>query len=240
MTRHVSETAAMIAPLLDALDSTSLAFSPLRRPLADLVAATLSAAARSPATQRSYQTAIGLFLQHVDQQRSAMLPPDVAIAWCPFAETTSEGKRTLWSFRPPAALLRLVDASVLDSFRAWRIEQGDSAASATIRLYAVRSLLAVAYRDGVLTAEQAQMLGIKPYRQRQRRVSHPVGRRLTIPEVRALRGVVDTGSRKGKRDLAILDTMLYLGLRREETAGSISARSGRKATIGGSLSRAKG
>ncbi|RLC77609.1 MAG: hypothetical protein DRJ03_26570, partial [Chloroflexi bacterium] len=46
----------------------------------------------------------------------------------------------------------------------------------------------------------------------------PVGRRLTVQEVRKLRGVVAPSTNKGKRDLAILDSMLYLGLRRAEVA----------------------
>jgi integrase len=135
-----------------------------------------------------------------------------------FAEANTEGRRTIWTFRPPAAVLRLVDAPLLDGFRAWREAAGDSGNTATVRVYAVRTLLAVALRDGILTSDQALALGLTAYRQRRKRTTQPVGRRLTPSEVRLLRGVVDTTSSKGKRDLAILDVMLFLGLRREEVA----------------------
>lgn len=190
----------------------------LQRPLAELIAATLDATARSDDTRRAYQTAIGLFVQHLDQRRGDDLSADVQAAWRPFAEPTREGRRTAWVVRPPCAVLRLVDAGVLVSFRAWREQQGDSLVSASLRVSAVRAFLAVAYRDGVLTRPQAEQLDIQPYRQRQKTVVQPVGRRLTPDEVRALRGAVDTTTHKGVRDLLMLDLMLYLGLRREEAA----------------------
>jgi integrase len=124
----------------------------------------------------------------------------------------------VWIFRAPVAVLRLIDASTLDSFRARREEAGDSANTATIRLYAVRTILAVAMRDGLLTGEQAQSLGLRVYRQRQPQDRAPVGRRLSPGEARLLREAVDTTTAKGARDRAVLDTMLYLGLRREEVA----------------------
>lgn len=83
---------------------------------------------------------------------------------------------------------------------------------------AVRTFLAVAFRDRVLTTEQAQALGIAAYRQRQKQDKQPVGRRLSGIEVRRLRESVDATTLKGIRDLAILDLMLFLGLRREEVA----------------------
>jgi integrase len=207
-----------IAQLLQLSTITQSTDTALRRPLADLVASTLQIAGRSTATQRSYQTAIGLFVQYLDRMRGGQLPEEAMISWRPFAETSVEAKKTLWAFRPPSVVLRLVDAAVLDGFRAWRESEGDSSTTATIRTYAVRTLLAVAHRDGVLTADQARTMNIKIYQSRTAQVKQPVGRRLTRSEVRLLRSVVDTTTAKGKRDLAILDTMLFLGLRREEVA----------------------
>jgi integrase/recombinase XerD len=189
----------------------------LRRPIAELVDATLKAAARgSENTARAYQTAIGLFLEHLDFERGDLLPPDLASSWRPFAEAGREGRRTVWTFRPAAAILRLVDASLLDSFASWRDSEGDNTNTVSTRLYAVRTFLSVAYRDNALTAEQATAMRIQPYRARNKRDMKPVGRRLSPAEVRLLRESVDVRTRKGKRDLAILDTMLFLGLRRDE------------------------
>jgi integrase len=70
----------------------------------------------------------------------------------------------------------------------------------------------------VLTHDQAQALGLKAYHQRQKRDEQPVGRRLAPAEVRKLRGSVNPSTQKGRRDLAILDLMLFAGLRCEETA----------------------
>lgn len=189
----------------------------IRRPIAELVEATLKAAARgSDNTARTYQTSIGLFLQHLDAERGDLLPQDLAASWRPFVEVGREGRRTTWSYRPAAAVLRLVDASLLDSFASWRDAEGDNTNTVSTRLYAVRTFLSVAYRDNVLTAEQATVMRIQPYRARNKRDLKPVGRRLSPSEVRLLREAVDANTRKGKRDLAILDTMLFLGLRREE------------------------
>jgi integrase len=197
----------------------------LRRPLAELVETTLKAAAdKSVNTRRAYQTAIGLFLQFLDQERGQYIPSALAGEWRPLAKSykgTHQGKGgapTMWAFKGAAAVLRLTDASILDAFRAWREDLGDSVNAATQRVYAVRTFLAVALRDGVLTEAQARALDIAPYRQRQARDEQPVGRRLSVAEVKALRGACDVKTVKGKRDLAILDCMLFLGLRREEVA----------------------
>jgi len=216
----------MLAPAtpdaIQQLDTlTRSAVSPdaaLRRPLAEVVAATLAAAGRSAHTQRAYQRAIGLFVQQLERERGQLIPAEVAAQWHPFATMHADGQRTTWTFRPPAAVLRLVDAGLLDGFRAWRDAVGDSPNAVATRVAAVRTFLAVAYRDGVLTAAQAQALDLKAYRQRHTPDRQPVGRRLTPAEVRTLRSAVDVVTTKGKRDLAILDLMLFLGLRREEVA----------------------
>lgn len=190
----------------------------LRRPMVELVEATLQAAGRSEHTRRAYRTAIGLFLQYLDSERGHLLPPALSEEWRPFASSVKVGLRTVWEYRCAAAALRLVDAGLLDGYRAWREAIGDGPNGVTTRVYAVRTFLRVAYRDGVLTHEQAQALGVKAYRQRQKRDEQPVGRRLSRSEVRSLRQAVNESTRKGKRDRLILDLMLFAGLRREEVA----------------------
>ena len=54
----------------------------LQRPIEEVITATLLAAGRSPHTQRSYRTGIGLFLQFLEDARGHLLPP-VADAWRP-------------------------------------------------------------------------------------------------------------------------------------------------------------
>lgn len=186
-----------------------------RRPLDEVIKATLAAAGRSEHTRRAYLTAIGQFLTWLDRERSEGLPKE----WRPFAATVQDGRRTAWDFgQTPAAVLWLVNASALDSWRLALESDGVSANTASARVYAVRTLLSVALRDGILYLDQGRNLGITPYRTRQKRDEKPVGRRLTVQEVRKLRGVVDSSTNKGKRDLAILDSMFYLGLRRAEVA----------------------
>jgi integrase/recombinase XerC len=105
---------------------------------------------------------------------------------------------------------------VLDGFRRARLESGDSVSTADQREYAVRTFLAVAYREQVLADEQARAMNLQPFRPRRKRHPKPVGRRLSRDEVVRLRAAVDTSRFKGRRDLAILDLMLFLALRRQE------------------------
>jgi integrase len=220
MTTALITPSEAAAPDLAGLANLS-AVSPeaaLRRPLAELVAATLDAAGSSEHTRRAYQTAIGLFLEYLDHARGELLPPALAAQWRPLAAASQEGRKTVWTIRGAAAVLRLVDAGLLDSFRAARVAAGDETETASLRVNAVRTFLRVALRDGALTQEQAAALGLKPYRARLRRDRQPEGRRLTKEEARALRAAVLTATAKGKRDLAILDVMLFAGLRRDEVA----------------------
>ncbi len=197
-----------------------------QRPVGELVEELMAAAGRSEHTRRAYRTAVGRFLQFLESERGQLVPNDLG-HWKPFAEARTvpnKGKsrqgapRTVWVFKPPGMVLRLVDGGSVDRFRAWRESEGDSPNTASVRTAAVRSFLSVALRAGVLTLEQGQHLGIKPYRQRQVRDQKPVGRRLTSSEARKLRSACSGGTIKAKRDLAMLDAMLYLGLRREEVS----------------------
>lgn len=174
------------------------------------------AASRSRHTARAYQTAISLFLQYLDKSKGKILPQEYQEEWRPFASLFELARERLWRYKGPAAILRLVDGSVLSGFKASRERVGDSVNTIAQRIPAVRSFLSIAYRDGILTHEQAQSLGISIYRLKLKRDIKPVGRRLSPDEVRQLRAAVDSTTIKGKRDLAIIDTMLFLGLRREE------------------------
>jgi len=187
-----------------------------KQPLASVVKATLAAAGRSEHTRRAYLTAAGQFLAWLDGDLGDSLPDD----WRPLAELHEVGRQTVWEFgTTPAAVLWLVKPATLDTWRLVLEANGATANTASVRVYAVRTLLSVAYRDGIISPDQASRLGISPYKTRQTRDTKPVGRRLSVKEVRKLRAVVDPETAKGTRDLAILDCMLYLGLRRSEVAG---------------------
>ncbi len=180
---------------------------PLGRPLGAQVEAALQAAARSAHTRRAYRQAIGLFLQYLGGTLDMEL-----------AHVGHEGRATSWAFAGTVNVLRYVHPGHLEGFRAWREAQGDGPNTASQRYAAVCTFLSVCYRDGILTDAQAMSMGLKPYRQRQKRDYRPVGRRLERNEVQALRKMPNLETAKGKRDLAILDTMLYAGLRVDEVA----------------------
>lgn len=194
-----------------------------RRPMGEQVAATLQAAGRSRHTRRSYEHAIGLFLQYLE----AVLGEQVPATWRPLAHNADIERQdargrtvraTEWAFGGYAALLQVVQPGHVDGYRAWREAEGDSPNTASVRTYAVRTFLSVAYRDGLLPPDSAQLLGLQPYRQRQKRDTTQKGRRLAKAEVNALRAAVDASTVKGKRDLAILDLALFEGLRCAEIA----------------------
>lgn len=218
----LSELSPVVRKAVGRLDVTERAAA--ARPLGEVVAATLQAAARSEHTRRAYATSLGYFLTFLDEVAGDQVPA----AWRPFAQATKETgpstgnrtvTRTVWAYNGPALVLRLLDAGTVDAFRAWREAQGDTANSASKHIAAVRTFLSVAYRDHVIATEQAQRLGLRPYRQRQKRDNQPVGRRLSRDEVRALREAVDVTTTKGKRDAAMLDLGLYGALRAQEIAG---------------------
>ena len=190
----------------------------VNQPLAELVQTTITAAAGdSPHTARSYQTGIGFFLAYLDER----LGDKIKHEWRPLADPTQDGRKTVWEFRGKAGVLRAVYAGILDDYAVFRLAEGDSKGTQAIRLAAVKTLLAVALRDGVLTQEQATNMALKPYKKRQRRDVKPVGRRLEKAEVRKLRVIIELKAKtdtKAVRDRAIIDLMLFAGLRRSEAA----------------------
>ena len=203
----------------------------LNRPMGEVVSACIAAAAGdSENTQKAYFTGIGLFLAFLGRELADYLPPE----WQPLAEAGTEGRRTIWTYRGPAAVLRRVYAGTIDRFIAWRKSEGDSQKTQALRRGAVRTFLGVAFRDGILTHEQALTLGLKTYQKRERNHEQPVGRRLTPEEVRRLRETVILKAHqetKAERDRALLDLALFAGLRRDEianlTTGNIKPDGGR-------------
>ncbi len=206
-----------LVPTDPAAERAALAAEKRHRPISELIEKAVSLAGASDHTKRAYREGIGLFLQYLEAVWDAELPPSAA-AVRPFAEKRKEGRRTVWTYRPPAGILAKVTPADLLGFEAWLLERGDSRSTAEMRGYIARTFLAVAAADNVITPMHANELGIKPYRPKRKRHQKPVGRRLSKTEVQALRSTVNTDTLKGKRDLAILDMMLYLGLRSEEVA----------------------
>lgn len=201
----------------------------LRRPLAEAVEAALNATSKSKHTRRAYETAIAMFIDYLDGERGDLLPETVS-HWRPFVQkrvngdllpvTTDTGRAgAVYVYgEAAAAVLRLVDAGLLDGYAAYRAAMGDKTNTVVSRLAAVRAFLSVALRDNILTQEQAVNMGLRPYKAKRSRDVQVVGRRLTKPEARTLLNAIDTETAKGKRDLALLSCILYAGLRAEETA----------------------
>ena len=180
--------------------------SPIQ-PLGDLVHNAVIAAGRSPHTRRAYQTSIGQFFQYLSQAQN-ITPP--------LAEPETNGRKTIWAFRGDSRILLHITPSLLDGFRTWLENTGASPNTQETRLAAVITFLSVCYRDGLIPDDQARRLSLQPYKPRRQRHQKPTGRRLSPPEVKKLRAAMDTNTLKGKRDLAILDMMLFAGLRRAE------------------------
>ena len=215
----LSQVYTTLIPIDEAAERADLIAEKRRRPIAELVDRTVGLVGASPHTGRAYRTGIGLFLQYLEALWSGELPPS-ADAVRPFAERRREGRRAVWTFRPPAGILAKVTPAALLGFEGWLMsEMGNSASTAEMRLYIARTFLAVALADQVITPNQAGKLGVRPFRPRRHRSRAPVGRRLSRAEVAALRAAVAIDTRKGQRDRAILDMMLYLGLRSEEVTG---------------------
>lgn len=181
------------------------------RPLGELVRGAVVAAGRSAHTRRQYATSLGQFWQYVGRATNA--PGELAEC------TRDADGRSVWSYRGDARLVGRLSPSGVDGFRSWLQANGASPATVEIRFAAVKTFLSVCYRDGFLTDDHARRLDVRPFTPRRHRDRQPVGRRLTPDEVRRLRAAVDPATVKGRRDLAVVDCMLFAGLRRSEVAG---------------------
>ena len=180
-------------------------------PLAELFANFIQATGqRSKNTARAYGKAAGLFLQWLGELQGVEL-----------ARPLKDGRKTVWEIRGDTIPLQGVDLATLDKFSLWLAQEGSEQSTINNRLAAVNSFMSVALRDEVITWDQGQRLGVKPYKAKQRRNQKPTGRRLTVKEVKKLRAIVDLRAKtdtKALRDRAIIDLMLFAGLRRDEVA----------------------
>jgi len=179
-----------------------------QRPLGELVETCITAACGSDGTARLYRRAIGDFVLMLQERHAD------ALNGKPLVERRVGSKRergkVTWFYHPaPCAVLLAVDNAILDAYRASKPKTAYDA---------VRTFLAVAYRDNILTTEQATGMGIKPFKARQKRKRQVTGRRLTPMEVQVLRAALGSERVKDIRDKLIIDLALYAGLRRFEIA----------------------
>jgi len=160
-----------------------------RRPIAQTIQSCLAAAAnKSTHTHRAYTKSVAQFIQFLESERGQ----HCAGSWLPFCTESIEGKKVVYQYNEstPSAILWLVDAALLDLYALQLSETDRSSSSVNARVNAARTFLSVALRDNVLTLEQGQQLGLKPYRTKQVRAYKVVGRRLSVQEVRLLRASI--------------------------------------------------
>ena len=188
-------------------------------PLSEFIALALAACASdSLATRRAYTRAWGDWLVYLSDvlgldrplaQEEKVLRPDGKMT------------RTQWAYAGTTRIFSKVYPSLRDGFLQVMVDADLGQKTRNLRLNAVNTLLAIAYRDGYLSSDQASRLGISPYKKRQKTNEKPVGRRLSRDEVKALRWAIEackSSDAKRIRDSALLDCMLYAALRRAEVA----------------------
>jgi len=192
--------------------------------MAEFIALALAAStAESVNTRRAYTRAWGDFLIYVSDVWG--LPRSLAIEE---EVKRPDGKMTKkqWAYSGDTRIFAEIQPSLRDGYIQSMIDRdGDkkplSRATRNQRKNAVNTLLRIAFRDGYISPDLARRLDVSPYKKRERRDEKPVGRRLDPGEVKRLRWAVTQAGNDPKcyRDTAILDLMLYAGLRRAEIAG---------------------
>lgn len=209
--------------------SNPLESSNVRQHLAIFIDSVVKAASKSANTQRSYYTGLATFFQFLSEEQKELLE---RIGWYPLAEVERiPGQKANWHIRGQAVVVRLVQSSTLDRYREWLLENNPERSTSTInhRINIVRTMLRVAMRDGILISEQSTNMGLKPYKTRQSANQKTTGRRLSANEVKTLKETIHRIGRgaynrarderkslalnKPVRDLAIVNVMLYMGLR---------------------------
>jgi site-specific recombinase XerD len=201
----------------------------VRQHLGVFIDSVVHAASKSENTQRAYYTGLATFFQFLSEENKELLEH---IGWYPLAAVDRiPGQKASWQIRGQAVVVRLVQSSTLDRYRDWLLEHNPELSPATQnhRINVVRTMLRVAMRDGILLSEQSTNMGLSPYKARQTAPRKTTGRRLSTGEVNALKSTIrrigrtaferarpDRKSRalnKSIRDLAIVNIMLYMGLR---------------------------
>jgi len=171
----------------------------------------LATGQRSQHTAKTYQSSVGAFLCFLGELQGVEI-----------ARQLQDGRQTVWEIRGDTTPLLDVEPGTLDRFAMSLRNKGNAQSTIDLRLAAVNSFLRVAIRDKVIGQDQAyDLFNTNSYKAKKTRNEQPVGRRLEREEVRALRATVELRARhdsKAARDRAILDFMLFAGLRREEVA----------------------
>jgi integrase len=189
------------------------------QPLAQFITVALAACgSESENTRRAYTRAWGDFLAYL----SDVIGVTPALAR-EEKNLRPDGKmtKTDWVYAGDTGIFDIISPSLRDGFVQALVDKGYTRATRNQRKNAVNTLLAIAYRDGFINDDLARRLDVRPFKKREKNDEKPVGRRLSPPEVRKLRAVVELQAKtdlKAIRDLAILDVMLYAGLRRSEVA----------------------
>ena len=201
----------------------------LQQHLGSFIGAVVQAASKSDNTQRAYYTGLATFFEFLSGDQRELLE---RLGWYPLAVVERvPGQKANWHIRGQAVVVRLVQSSTLDRYREWLLVKNPDLSPATLshRLNVVRTMLRVAMRDSILLGEQSTNMGLTPYKSRQNTNRRTTGRRLSANEVKLLKQTIKQIGRtaynrakderkslalnKPARDLAIVNIMLYMGLR---------------------------
>ena len=180
----------------------------------------LAAGKRSQKTAKSYESALVLFLDFIGQKYGVDIIKPLEKRWRS-EKNNREYTRIVWEVYGDTEILSNVDLALLDLFSHWLLSKGNGQATISNRLSGVNAFLSVALRDKVISRDQGIDLQITPYKAKQKKQQQQTGRRLDPQEVRTLRATVELKARndtKMIRDRAIIDFMLFAGLRRQEVA----------------------
>ena len=162
-------------------------------------------------TRRNYFTAMALLIQHMDDTQGDTIPANLQHLR-PLACRTMHGRQVQWRFNVSPEIVTRITPDLLDSFTHWRQAEGDSPSTIALRLSGISSVLAAAHQEGILPAVQAEPFQLPSPRTAEATPAHP--RILSADEVNRLRNAVDTTTVKGKRDMVILDGLLFMALER--------------------------
>jgi len=201
----------------------------LSQHLGSFISVVVQAASKSDNTQRAYYTGLATFFQFLSGEHQELLE---RLNWYPLADVERvPGQKANWHIRGQAVVVRLVQSSTMDRYRNWLLEKNPDLSPATLshRLNVVRTMLRVAMRDGILLGDQSTNMGLTPYKSRQNVNRKSTGRRLSGEEVKILKETIkqigkmaysrakdsnkSLALNKPARDLAIVNIMLYMGLR---------------------------
>jgi hypothetical protein len=117
--------------------------------------------------RKNFQNTIGLFLQHLYDQRGHLLPPKLQEKWKPFAKKKLIGfnpefrkaeNNYFWKYIGPTSILWLVDKQTINEFRKRRKELGDDSKITSTRLKMIIRFMRFAFHAGLLKIGQSREL----------------------------------------------------------------------------------